>query len=76
MLQEGDVEVLAISNVTRKAPGNKMVEGKEIRFRVRGVTDETVWIANDQYSKPFAEQLILRTAAEIADLLDRFPIRE
>ena len=75
-LQDGDIEVLAIANVQRKAPGNKMVEGKEIRFRVRGVTDEAIFIPDAEYSKTFAEQLLLRAAAEIVDLFDRFPIRE
>lgn len=75
-LQDGDIEVLAISNVTRKAPGNKLVEGKEIRFRVRGLTDEAIFVPMEEYSKAFVEQLILRAAGEIVDLYDRFPIRE
>lgn len=75
-LQDGDIEVLAIANVTRKAPGNKTVEGKEVRFRVRGLTDEVCFVPLEEYSKAFVEQLILRAAAEIVDLYDRFPIRE
>lgn len=76
MLQEGDVEVLAIANVTRKAPGNKMAEYKEIRFRVRGLTDEAIYIPVEDYSKAYCEQLILRAAAEIVDLYDRFPVKD
>lgn len=75
-LQEGDIEVLSIANTTRKAPGNKMVEGKEIRFRVRGMTDETIFVPLEEYSKAFSEQLILRAAGEIVDLYDRFPVKD
>lgn len=76
MLQEGDIEVLAIANVTQKAPGNKMVEGKLITFRVRGLTDEAIFVPAEEYNKSHVEQMILRAASEIVDLYDRFPIKE
>lgn len=75
-LQEGDIEVLSITNTTRKAPGNKMEEGKEIRFRVRGLTDEAIFVPMEQYSFAFVEQWIIRAAAEIVDLYDRFPVKD
>lgn len=75
-LQEGDIEVLEIVNTTRKASGNKMVEGKEIRFRVRGTTDEAIFVPMEEYSKAYVEQLILRAAGEIVDLYDRFPVKD
>lgn len=76
MLQEGDIEVLAIANVTRKAPGNKMAEYKEVRFRVRGLTDEVIYVPVEEYSKPHVEQLLIRAASEIVDLYDRFPVKD
>lgn len=76
MLKDGDIEILAITNASRKVPGNKMEEGKEIRFRVRGLTDEAIFVRAEDYSTSYAEQMILRAAAEIVDLYDRFPIRE
>lgn len=75
-LQNGDIEVLSIANATHKAPGNKLLEGKEIRFRVRGLTDEVIFVSTEEYSKAFVEQLILRAAAEIVDLYDAFPVKD
>jgi len=75
-LQEGDIEVLSIQNVQMRAPQNKVVDAKEIRFRVRGLTEEVIRVPAEEYSKNHVEQLLIRAASEIVDLYDRFPIKE
>lgn len=74
-LQDGDIEVLSIATRTMKHASGKMLEAKEIRFRVRGENEEVLYIPLEEFSKAHAEQLLIRAAAEIVDLLDRFPIK-
>jgi hypothetical protein len=74
-LQEGDIEVLSIATRTMKHANGKMGEAKEIRFRLRGESEEVIYIPLEEYSKAHAEQMLMRAAAEIIDLLDRFPIK-
>jgi hypothetical protein len=74
-LQHGDIEVFSIATRTIKLANGKMVEAKEIRYRVRGETEDVLYIPLDEFSKSHAEQLLLRAAAEIIDLLDQFPVK-
>lgn len=74
-LQDGDIEVLSIATRTVKLANGKMAEAKEIRFRVRGENEESIYIPLNEYSKAYAEQMLLRAASEIVDLLDRFPVK-
>lgn len=75
-LQHNDIEVFSIANRTVKLTNGKLAEVKELKFRVRGVTEETLLIPVEGFSKPYAEQLLMRAAAEIVDLLEQFPVRE
>lgn len=74
-LQNGDIEVLSIATRTVKLANGKMSEAKEIRFRLRGESEEVIYIPVELYSRAYAEQELMRAAAEIIDLLDRFPIK-
>ena len=74
-LQDGDIEVIAINTRTIKMPSGKMGDVKEIRFRVRGMDEQFLYIPLEEYNKAYAEQMIIRAAAEDIDLLDRFPVR-
>lgn len=74
-LQENDIEVLAINTRTIKLASGKMGDAKEIRFRVRNMDEQLLYIPLEDYSKAYAEQMIIRAAAEDIDLLDRFPVR-
>lgn len=74
-LTEGDIEVLAIIRASGKLPNGSMVEGKEIRFRVRGETECALFVPEAEFSKPYVEQLLIKAASEIIDLHDRFPIK-
>ena len=74
-LQHNDIEVFSITTRTVKLNNGKLAEAKEIKFRVRGVTEETIFIPLDEFSKSHAEQLLLKAASEIVDLLDQYPVR-
>ena len=75
-LTDGDIEVLSIATRTVKLPGGKLGEAKEIRFSVRQGEPEVLYIPLEQFSKEYAEQMLLRAAADIVDLFDRFPAKE
>lgn len=74
-LMDGDIEVKAINHRTIKSTGGKMVDAKEIVFCVRGGDDQRLYIPLEEYSKSYAEQALMRAAAEDIALLDRFPVR-
>lgn len=74
-LQDGDIEVYSIQNKQVRNPLGRFIEVKEIRFRVRGMSDETLLIPLGSYTKDFADQAILRAAADIVDLLEKYPAR-
>ncbi len=74
-LMDGDIEVLSIATRTLKLASGQMGEAKEIRFRVRGQDEQLLYIPLAEFSKVYAEQMLMRAAAEIVDLLDRFPVR-
>lgn len=74
-LMDNDIEVIAINTRTIKLPSGKMGDVKEIRFRVRGMDEQFLYIPLEEYSKAYAEQMIIRAAAEDIELLDRFPVR-
>ena len=72
-LLDRDIELLSLSNRSYKPPGHgQKVDSKEIIFRVRGHT-ETIYIPLAVYTKEIGEQAILRAAADIVELLERFP---
>lgn len=74
-LMDGDIEVLSIATRSVKQSNGKLGEAKEIRFRLRGESEEVIYIPLELYTKAHAEQELIRAAAEIIDLLDRFPIK-
>ena len=74
-LQHGDIEVLSLTNRSYKPPGqSQFMNVKEIIFRVRG-NQETIYLPLSEFTKEFADQEILRAAAEIVDLLEKYPAR-
>lgn len=74
-LMDGDIEVLSIATRTLKLPSGKMGDAKEIRFRVRNQDEQLLYIPVEEFSKNYAEQMLMRAAAEVVDLLDRFPVK-
>lgn len=74
-LVHGDIEVFSITTRTIKQNNGKLIEAKEIRFRVRGDMEDTLYIPLDEFSKATAEQAILRAAADLIDILDTFPVK-
>ena len=72
-LRDQDIELLSLSNRSTQLPGSaQFVNVKEIIFRVRG-QQETIYIPLTTYTKDIGEQAILRAAADIVELLERFP---
>lgn len=72
-LMDGDIVVTGIDQRTVKLPNGKMGPAEEITFTVRGGEPRKIYIPAEEYSKAFAEQMLMRAAADIIDLLDRFP---
>ena len=74
-LMDGDIEVLSLANRSHSPLGwGRAVPCKEIIFRVRG-HEERVYIPLSMYTKEVGDQEIIRAAADIVDLLDKYPAR-
>lgn len=72
-LRDGDIEVLSMVNKQIRGETGQFMQVKEIRMRVRGLNEEVLYVPLASFSREVAEQAILRAAAEIVDILDRFP---
>lgn len=75
-LKDGDIEILDIRDRSLPGPGGKLLPVKDITFRVRGGSEEHVYIPRDLYTKQNGEAAVIRAAAEIVDLYDAYPVKE
>lgn len=75
-LRDGDVEILNIQDRSLPSPSGKPLIAKEITFRVRGGSEERVYVPRDIYTKALGEQAVLKAASEIVDLYDAYPVKE
>jgi hypothetical protein len=74
-LHEGDVEILSISSRDKPRPGGGFERVREITIRVRGMVKQVVIIPESQFTPQWADQLILATAADLVDLLEKYPVQ-
>jgi hypothetical protein len=70
-----DIEVLGMPVRTVKMADGKMGRAYEITYRLRGQDEYILYIPEEQYSKAYADQMLMRHAAEIVDFRDRFPVK-
>jgi hypothetical protein len=74
-LLDGDIEVLGMPVRTVKMADGKMGRAYEITYRLRGQDEYILYSPEEQYSKAYADQMLMRHAAEIVDFRDRFPVK-